>query len=283
MGAVEAEKEYILGTGDDELARLGVQHRIWADAAVGAWKRAGIGPGARVLDVGCGPGYATFDLAQLVSSEGAVVGVDESARFVEYVNAQARGRGLPRVSAVIGDVQKLQGALTGQGSFDAAYARWTLCWLGRPELAVQGVAGALKPGGRFIVQDYFDWETMTIAPKTRAVDRLIGAARESFIERHADMDLCGKLPGIFRAAGLELAHFAAHPRVVRGGGSDSTLAWPLTWWRTYGPKLVGMGKLSKAECDGALEDLADLEKNPDRFFVCPTVYEFIGVRAARRS
>lgn len=269
--------EYILGTGDDELTRLGVQHRIWADAAAGAWKRAGIGPSSRVLDVGCGPGYATFDLSQLVGAGGLALGVDESARFVEFVNAQAAARHLPQVRAAVGDVQRLDGAALG-GRFDAAYARWTLCWLEHPARAVAGVAGVLKPGGKFIVHDYFNWQAMTIAPRSRAMDRLIGAAMESYAERHGDMDISGKLPAMFRAAGLKVEHFEVHSRVARGGGHDSTIAWPVTWWRTYGPKLATAGRLTEAECAEALADLDDLEKNEDRFYVCPQVYEFIARR-----
>ena len=49
---------YVLGTGDDELQRLSLQHRLWADAAHAAFRRAGITIAQRVLDVGCGPGFA---------------------------------------------------------------------------------------------------------------------------------------------------------------------------------------------------------------------------------
>lgn len=276
-GSNAGAAEYILGTGDDELTRLGVQHRIWSDAAAGSWKRAGIGPGSRVLDVGCGPGYATFDLAQLVGADGLALGVDESARFVEHVNAQAKARHLPQVRATIGDVQKLDSGALG-GPFDAAYARWTLCWLEFPERAVAGVASALKPGGKFIVHDYFNWKAMTIAPRSRAVDRLIEAAMESYAERHGDMDIGGKLPAMFRAAGLTVSHFEVHSRVARGGGHDSTIAWPVTWWRTYGPKLAAAGRLTQAECAEALAEMDDLERNEDRFYVCPQVYEFIASR-----
>lgn len=279
MSGAETEREYVLGTGDDELARLGVQHRVWADAAAASWKRAGIGPGHKVLDAGCGPGYGSFDLGHLVTHTGLVLGVDESARFVEYVNRQAKARGDTQVAAMVADVQALGSEVLGHGPFDAAYARWTLCWLPHPERAVEGVARALKPGGRFVVQDYFNWGAMTMMPRSRAVDRLIDAALGSFLERHGDMELGGRVPGMFKASGLRLEHVEAHHRVVRGGGKDSTLSWPMTWWRTYGPKLVSMGRLSGAECEAALADLSELEQREDVLFVCPTVFEFIGVRA----
>ncbi|MEQ1634790.1 MAG: SAM-dependent methyltransferase, partial [Planctomycetota bacterium] len=67
-----SDREYVLGTGSDELTRLSQQHRLWSNTAHEAWLAARIAPGHRVLDVGCGPGYAAFDLASLVTARGAV-------------------------------------------------------------------------------------------------------------------------------------------------------------------------------------------------------------------
>ena len=103
MNKSETGKPYVLGTGEDELARLGLQHRLWADAAHVAWKKAGIYGGQRVLDVGCGPGYAAFDLAQLVTPRGRVIGIDESPNFIEHLNAQAAARGLTQLRGVVGE------------------------------------------------------------------------------------------------------------------------------------------------------------------------------------
>src|SRR5206468_3743802 len=58
------ERDYVLGTHDEELERLGVQHRAWRPVVLDCWKKAGITAGSRVLDVGAGPGYATVDLAE---------------------------------------------------------------------------------------------------------------------------------------------------------------------------------------------------------------------------
>ncbi len=88
-----SEKAYVLGTHDEELARLGVQHRAWRERALGAWRRGGIGPGSTVLDVGCGPGYASLDLAELVGSGGRVVAVGKSARFLDALNTMSKARG----------------------------------------------------------------------------------------------------------------------------------------------------------------------------------------------
>jgi ubiquinone/menaquinone biosynthesis C-methylase UbiE len=79
------ERDYVLGTNDDELARLGLQHRVWRDTVLATWSAAGISVGSRVLDVGAGPGYATLDLAQTVGPTGKVVALERSVSL--------RGRG----------------------------------------------------------------------------------------------------------------------------------------------------------------------------------------------
>ena len=56
-----SEHEYVLGTDRAELERLGLQHQLWSEHAPRAWERAGFQRGMKLLDVGCGPGFATFD------------------------------------------------------------------------------------------------------------------------------------------------------------------------------------------------------------------------------
>src|SRR5262247_2672440 len=98
------EREYVLGTDDGELQRLGFQHRVWSAPAFALWERAGVHRGAAVLDVGCGPGYGTLDLARLVGEQGRVLGVDVSERFLAHLRDEAERLRLPQVSAQLGDV-----------------------------------------------------------------------------------------------------------------------------------------------------------------------------------
>ena len=59
-----SEKDYVLGTHDEELLRLGLQHRVWRPVVLDCWQRAGITTGKRILDLGAGPGYAALDLSR---------------------------------------------------------------------------------------------------------------------------------------------------------------------------------------------------------------------------
>lgn len=266
-------KEYVLGTGDDELSRLGLQHRMWSDAAHSLWKRAQIKLGQRVLDVGCGPGFAALELGQLVGSRGCVIGVDESAGFIEHVNAQAEARRIGQCRGVVGDVQRLGDALKGEAAFDLAYARWVLCFVPDPEAVVAGVAAALKPGGRFCVHDYFNYSSMTMAPRRGSHDRATAATIKSWHARGGDTDIMGKLPRLLKNQGMRVTHLDVHQRVARGG--DTMFQWPDVWWRTYAPKLVQMGYLTQADQDELFRDLDEVRESDTDFVVCPSVFEIV--------
>jgi SAM-dependent methyltransferase len=270
----DARHRYLLGTDREELDRLHFQHRLWGDVAHAAWRAAGIGPGARVLDVGAGPGAASRDLAELVTSTGRVVAVDASPAFVEYIEASAAARGLEQLAATRGDVQDL-GAVPRleAGSFDLAYARWVLCFVPRPADVVAGVAKLLRPGGHFCVHDYFNYHSMTTAPRRASHDKVVDATARSWRESGGDPDVAGHLPRLFTQHGLEVVNVQVHQRVARPG--DTMWHWARTWWRSYVPKLVTMGYLPAADRDALDADLEAMTRDHD-FLVLPPVFEVLG-------
>ena len=95
-----AEQTYFLGTHDEELERLGLQHRVWRPTVLECWRRARLSRGAQVLDVGAGPGFATLDLAELVGPEGQVTAIDLSKRFLGVLEARAAERGFQNIRTV---------------------------------------------------------------------------------------------------------------------------------------------------------------------------------------
>src|SRR5215210_1193588 len=99
-----SERDYILGTDDDEVERLGLQHRVWRPQMLDAFRRAGIGPGAHVVDVGAGPGFASADLAEIVGPAGQVLALERSRRFLDALDARARRLGLANIEAREQDV-----------------------------------------------------------------------------------------------------------------------------------------------------------------------------------
>jgi SAM-dependent methyltransferase len=268
-----APRRYPLGTDQVELERLHLQHRLWSDATHALWRQAAIGPGSRVLDVGAGPGAASFDLAQLVTSTGRVLAVDESASFVDFIRSEAQARGLSQLSAQVGDVQALEAP--EPGAFDAAYARWVLCFVPRPQDVVAGAARLLRKGGVLCVHDYFNYEAMTAAPRRKSYAEVVAATARSWRDNGGDPDVVGKLPTLLHEAGFELEHFMVHQRVARPG--DTMWHWTLTWWRSYTPRLVKLGYLTETQRRAFHEDLDAMTRERD-FLVQPAVYELMARR-----
>jgi SAM-dependent methyltransferase len=272
----QTDSDYVLGTDAVELERLHLQNQLWSDAAHALWRLARIGPRSQVLDLGCGPGAASLDLAQLVTSSGKVVAVDESPAFVAHVERAAKERALPQLVAKKWDVQDI-GALPGvtRASFDAAYARWVLCFTPNPAAVVAGAAQLLRPGGAFLVHDYFNYEFMTAAPRRASYDRMVRTTARSWRDAGADPDVVGRLPRILDEAGFELVHLTVHQRLARPG--DTMWHWATSWWRSYGPKLVARGAISPDELAEFERDEAAMTRNHD-FLVLPPVFEVMARR-----
>ena len=163
-----SEQDYVLGTEDDEVARLGLQHRVWRPRMLDAWARAGINEGQTVIDVGCGPGYASVDLAEIVGPAGKVVAVERSQRFLQSLAARVERHRLSNVEAIEADVT---GDGFGEAFADAAWCRWVLSFLPEPQRAIANISRALKPGGMAVFHEYADYGAWQMMPPNPEVDR----------------------------------------------------------------------------------------------------------------
>jgi len=269
------QEDYVLGADVDELVRLGFQHRVWAEYAFALWERAGFAPGQTVLDLGCGPGFATMDIASIVGSSGRVIAVEKSDRFVEHLRTMVATHDLRHVDVVHTDIMDMA---IDAGSVDRAYERWVLCFVDDPETVVRKVADSLRPGGVFAVQDYFNYISLTLAPRSPAMDRVVQAVDESFRKFGGDPDIAGRLPKMMQDCGLEVQEIRPILRVARPG--SALWHWPTTFFENYLPKLVDMGMLSIEECEAFNSDWARASKDPNAFLCTPPVYDIIAVKPA---
>jgi SAM-dependent methyltransferase len=267
------KKEYALGTHDAEIVRLGIQHKLWSASAFACWERAGISAGKNVLDIGCGPGYTSYDLAGLVAPAGKVIAIDESARFVEHLRERLRtDQGVP-IDPRVGDVQKLE---LSPKSLDAAYQRWVLCFVKSPEAVIRGVAKALKPGGVFAIQDYLQYEGVLLSPRSEAFIHFMDVVSRAWNERGGDTRVGMKLPGLLAKHGLNPREIRPLHRVAR---PDSQLwRWPAIFIETYAPKLVEEGRLTTDEHAALVRDWRERTNNPNAFFCSPPMIEIIAVK-----
>ena len=270
------EREYVLGTDEAELARLGLQHRLWAEYAYALWERAGFRPGQTLLDLGCGPGYAALDLAALVGERGRVVAVDKSARFIAHLERTCRALGISHVEPRRMDLHEME---LPEASLDGAYARWVFCFVPDPEPIVATVARALRPGGVLAVQDYFNYRAICLAPNRAVMDRVAAAVDASWRRAGGDGDVAGRLPGMMRRAGLEVREIRPILRVARPGGT--LWSWPDTFFRNYLPFLVEQGLLSEADKRAFEEEWDRASRDDTAFFVTPPVFDILAVKPSR--
>ncbi len=261
---------YVLGTHDAELQRLGFQAQVWRARALALFERAGFGQGQRLLDVGCGPGYVTLDLARIATSSGEVLAVDASERYIEHLQAQPRLAEQSRVEAWVGDAQRLE---LDAASLDGAFERWVMCFVPEPEKVVAAVARALKPGGAFVIQEYANYEAMRLAPRSRAFERVVEAVAHSFRQRGGDPDVACRLPAMLQASGFKVVHL--EPVVRAGGPRTEFWQWPEGFFFNYVPLLVERGLLTPAEQDAFEHDWRARAADPLAQFYSPVLTEIV--------
>ena len=103
--------------------------------------------GQRVLDIGCGFGDTTQQIAELVGPSGEAVGVDAAERFIETARAEARDAGVSNARFLVADVQ----TTTFDGPFEMAFSRMGTMFFLSPVAALRNVCEALAPGGRLVM------------------------------------------------------------------------------------------------------------------------------------
>jgi ubiquinone/menaquinone biosynthesis C-methylase UbiE len=132
---------------------------------------AGLRPGDRVLDVGCGRGASLFPAAAAVGADGSVTGVDLAPRMVSETRAEVERRGLTNVAVELGDAEAPD---FPDGSFDAVLAGLVLFFLPDAAAAVQAYARLLRPGGRLAFSTFQEMSDEDQASRQRIVAGLSG-------------------------------------------------------------------------------------------------------------
>ena len=145
-------RRYVLDGSDADLRRLLSIAEISGQMARSAFRRVGMGEGWNVIDCGCGPIGGLAVMAEMVGSEGRVVGVDLSEPAVQRARSVMAALGLGNVDLVAGDIHELDVAAVG-GPFDLAYARLFLMHQPDQVRTLSQIAGLLRPGGWVVTQE----------------------------------------------------------------------------------------------------------------------------------
>ena len=266
----EREKDaYILGTDYAELQRLGLQHQVWASEAHKGWRLAGFTQGHTLLDLGCGPGFCTKELAYIAGDKGKVIAVDLSSAYIDYVNNISAVHGL-NVETMCTDFDKM---ILPANSIDGMYCRWAMAWVPNPKEVLAKVLKALKPGGKMVLHEYYDWSIHKIHPEKLNLKKCIAKAFKSFDDSQGNIDVGRELPVMLSDLGMKLTSVRPMSKLTRP--SDMTWQWPKTFYENYFPKLIEAGYLDQATVDNGLNELKEIEHHPGATMLCPALVEVI--------
>ncbi|WP_326836371.1 class I SAM-dependent methyltransferase [Amycolatopsis rhabdoformis] len=233
---------YALGRSAAETDRLRLQAEIYGPHTAFLLTRAGIAPGTRVLDVGCGAGDVTLQLARLVGPGGEVIGVDADPAVLGVARARAADAGLAHVSFVearLPDVPLDE-------PVDAVVGRLILIHLEEPAATVRALAERVRPGGIVTFQDLVSARTRTVpaGPITTGIIGLVAAAAEAVA---LDVNVGERLAAILSDAGLSVVGAAS---ATPAGSADSlTPRYLAELTRSMLPLITAHGLATEDEVD----------------------------------
>ena len=225
-------------------------------------------PGQRLLDLGCGPGTITADLAERVAP-GEVVGVDPSAKVIDRARANVADRpgGAPAgLRFEVGDGYHLA---HDDGSFDVVHAHQVLQHLTDPVAALREARRVLAPGGLLAVRDS-DYGAFVWSPDDPRLDRWLDLYHLVTRANRAEADAGRYLPAWVRAAGFADLEVSS---------STWTFADPGTrrWWgelwaeravaSAFATQAVAYGLSDESELASIAEAFETWAAAPDATFV----------------
>jgi len=198
------EGGYGLRLSDEELARYRLMAQRAREHEADLWELAGLRPGARVVDVGCGPGAMLPVLAACVGPHGAVAGVDADPDAVATARSVLADAGVHRVGVRRG---RADATWLPAGGYDVAMLRHVLAHNGGAEQRiVDHLATLVRPGGHVYLLDV-DATAAGISPAPAEIDDLTARYERWHTDRGNDVRIGRRLASLARGAGLEVEAF----------------------------------------------------------------------------
>ena len=266
---------YLIRGGHPGRERLRVLARALREPTCALLDRVGIPAGARCLDVGCGAGDVTLELAARAGAEGHVVGIDIDDYKLAAARAEAAEAGRP--------VEYRRVDVTGEdlgAGFDVVYVRFLLTHLVDPAAACRRIAAALRPGGTAIVEDV-DFRGSFCHPDSPAYRRFCDIYVATALARGGDPSIGRRLPELLRAAGFaQIRTWAAQPVGVAPEGTEGAVkrVSPLTL-ENIADAAVAEGVAARPELTALTEELHRLAADPHTLMSASRIVQV----AARRG
>ena len=200
-------------------------HSARTAANSAAYLLASIRPDMHILDIGCGPGTITADLAELVP-QGSVIGIDLSPEVIEEARSMATKRSLKNVSFEVGDAHEL-GFVDHQ--FDVVHAHQVLQHIGDPTHALRGWQGLVKPGGILACREGDYGSSATFHPANQDIAEFRDLYMKAARARSGEPNGGRHLVAWARAAGIDRAKITATASLWCFSSPEERAYWSKQW------------------------------------------------------
>lgn len=267
---------YRFGYNREEIERLRYQHNVWAKEYKQFISRAEFKTGATLVDLGCGPGYTTPELAQIVGPEGKVIAVDRDGEHsLPLLKAQAETLGLSNIEIRVANLETFD---LQEESVDGVYGRWVLMYL--PGATVKSLIDRLvkwlRPGGVCALTEICNYRHIHIHPKSKYLSKIAEALIKAVMgERGCNPEIGNDLPGLLHFAGLNI-EINVITKAVRA--TTKEWLWPDALFRNHLPALVKDGYLAQSVFKDFLAEWEARSKEPNAIFFGSPMMEVIGRR-----
>jgi len=209
-------ESYPLGQSAAEHRRLMIQAQFYGELSEEILRHAGLRPGMRVLDLGCGAGDVSFLAAKLVGPAGAVLGIDRAEEPLAVARRRAAALGATNVRFEQADGSSFE----AEETFDALIGRFVLMYLPDPAAGLRRLVAKVRPGGVIVMQEMMQSVTQT-TPAVPLAGRCIEWIKQTMRCAGVAPDFGLRLPAVFRAAGLPMPAMRLYGRME--GHADSAV------------------------------------------------------------
>jgi SAM-dependent methyltransferase len=261
---------YAIRGGIEGRERLRIIGRVLHDTSCSLFERLGLRAGLSCVDVACGGGDATLEMARRVAPGGRVVGLDIDRTKLEIARAEAAQHGVANVDFQCCDVRD---AMT-VADIDVAYSRFLLTHLSDPAGAVATMYRCLKPEGLLAVED-IDFSGYFTYPESTAFRRYHDLYCAAVRKRGGDPDIGPRLPGLLKQCGF--VDIQMHVVQCIGMSGEMKLLNPLTM-ENIAPAVVEDGAATVEEVDGIVRELFAFAADPDTIAGTPRIVQAWGRR-----
>ena len=235
--------EYSLGHSAAEQERLQRQADYLRGITESIWRTAGITPGLRVLDVGCGVGDTTFLAADLVGPGGSVIGMDRSSDALVTARRRAETDGRTNVLFVQGE---LGSPIPGQGPFDAVVGRYVLVHQQDIAAALRSLGALVRPAGLVAFHEVELDLRFVSDPSSDFAHRVYFWLREACRLGGMQLHAVSQMPRYFYEAGFGWPETEIHPLVGCGPESFGP-GYVVSTLSSIAPLLVKAGVVTEDE------------------------------------